>query len=397
MGKKAVLCPKIRSHLKTTNQKKTLVVCISTACSKENSWHHCREFFLLCSSFNLDLCQAYLCRVKDEKKIASDFLVAQLLEHKRSLSFTHIAFGSALNPKCHQKLSQALGCTIIDRTELLLGIFEKRAQSSTGKLQVALAKVDYELSKLIRAWTHLERQRGGIGLRGGPGEKQIEIDRRLLRKRRDILLQRLKHSQKTRELHLKRRMQTSRPTIALIGYTNAGKTTLFQRLTGSQPIGEDMLFATLDPLSRKMKCAHEIILTDTVGFIQDMPAVLEQTFHDTLIELRCAHLILHVVDASDSDMPLKMHAVEQALDKLVSNDTPVWIIANKTDVCSFADSLLERSSQAVYPISASSGQGVFELLQDIVDWAITTQFTRNYQGLQLASYKKVVDDDERLG
>src|SRR5690606_30307206 len=209
-----------------------------------------------------------------------------------------VVFDAALTPVQQRNLETGLGCKVIDRTGLILEIFGERARTAEGRLQVELAHLDYQQSRLVRSWTHLERQRGGFGFLGGPGETQIEADRRLIRNRMARLRRELDQVKKTRALHRERRGRAPWPVIALVGYTNAGKSTLFNRLTGASVMAEDLLFATLDPTMRAIELPgiSKAILSDTVGFISDLPTQLVAAFRATLEEVVVADLILHVRD-----------------------------------------------------------------------------------------------------
>ncbi len=228
----------------------------------------------------------------------------------------------ALVPVQQRNLEKEWKCKVIDRTGLILEIFGERARTKEGMLQVELAALDYQKSRLVRSWTHLERQRGGFGFLGGPGESQLEIDRRLINGRIAKLKEELKNVRRTRGLQREARHRAEHPTIALVGYTNAGKSSLFNRLTGAEVLAKDMLFATLDPAMRGIKLpgGREAIVSDTVGFISDLPTHLIEAFRATLEEVQLADVILHVRDVSHPEARSQKEAVMQILADLGIGD-----------------------------------------------------------------------------
>lgn len=280
-----------------------------------------------------------------------------------------------LTPVQQRNLEKAWVAKVIDRTGLILEIFGERASTKEGRLQVELAHLNYQRGRLVRSWTHLERQRGGGGFMGGPGETQIEADRRLLRERIVKLERELEQVVRTRQLHRAKRKKVPHPIVALVGYTNAGKSTLFNRITGAGVLAEDMLFATLDPTLRRMKLPHgrTVILSDTVGFISDLPTHLVAAFRATLEEVLEADLILHVRDMSDpardaqADDVLRILA-ELGIDEKGQNERiiEVW---NKLDLLAPEDhdALVARAENAetVMGVSAVTGEGVSELMDAI--------------------------------
>lgn len=240
-----------------------------------------------------------------------------------------------LSPIQQRNLEKEWKCKVIDRTSLILEIFGERARTKEGQLQVELAALDYQKSRLVRSWTHLERQRGGFGFLGGPGESQIEIDRRLINKRISRLKLDLEQVRRTRGLQRESRLRANHPTIALVGYTNAGKSSLFNTLTGSAVLAKDMLFATLDPTMRgfKLPDGREVIVSDTVGFISDLPTNLVEAFRATLEEVQQADVIVHVRDVTHPETKMQRDAVLDVLDELGIDDGDERIIEvlNKID------------------------------------------------------------------
>tara|TARA_Y200000002_G_scaffold168279_1_gene138802 strand:- start:2752 stop:4068 length:1317 start_codon:yes stop_codon:yes gene_type:complete len=277
-----------------------------------------------------------------------------------------------------RNLENFLNKRVIDKTELILDIFATRASSYIGKLQVELAQLNHLSTRLIRGWTHLERQKGGIGLRG-PGETQLETDRRLISKRIKRLNQRLDKSHKQKQINRYSRKKSRNKLVALVGYTNAGKTTLFNKLTESSQIAEDKLFATLDSVTRKNKNPEmgPILFSDTVGFISDLPTQLIESFKATLDELKAADLLLHVVDISDKDRKVKLIKVNKILKDLGLEDIPQIIVNNKIDMISDLklEALRKRKAKDIFLSAEDSNE--FDNLNYLIN---ETLFNGMYQG-----------------
>lgn len=282
-----------------------------------------------------------------------------------------VIFNHPLTPAQERNIERAISCRVLDRTGLILDIFAQRARTFEGKLQVELAQLRYLSTRLIRGWTHLERQKGGIGLRG-PGETQLETDRRLIRKRMKVIEERLGKVRSRRKQSQKARQRAEVPTITLVGYTNAGKSTLFNHLTRANVVAVDQLFATLDPTLRQLKIPlyGEVVLADTVGFIRQLPHDLVAAFHATLEEVKQADLLLHIVDASHPDREDYMDDVNGVLEEIGADDVPKLLVYNKLDLLAHKNPRIDRDQQD-HPwrvwISAFNGEGVDLMKQCVAE------------------------------
>jgi GTP-binding protein HflX len=272
-----------------------------------------------------------------------------------------VIFNHELSPVQERNLERAIDCRVIDRTSLILDIFAQRARSHEGKLQVELAQLEHLATRLVRGWTHLERQKGGIGLRG-PGETQLETDRRLLGKRVKVLKEKLAKVRSQREVQRRARGRSNLMAVSLVGYTNAGKSTLFNRMTRAGVHAADQLFATLDTTTRRVHTANgaRVVLSDTVGFIRRLPHTLVASFRATLEETVHADLLLHVVDAASEDRSAQIVAVNEVLAEIGANEIPQILVMNKIDRTPFPPRVERDEYGSISRIwaSAQSGQGV---------------------------------------
>ena len=297
--------------------------------------------------------------------------VEELQELVSATSATLVIVDHAISPIQERNLESELQCMVVDRTRLILDIFAQRASSREGKLQVELAQLRHLSTRLVRGWTHLERQKGGIGLRG-PGETQLETDRRLIGRRIKTLTRRLEKIRKQRDLRRTSRKKVPIPTVSLVGYTNAGKSSLFNRLSGAEVYSADKLFSTLDPTMRRLDLPGfgPVILSDTVGFIRELPHGLVSAFHATLEEIASASVLLHVVDAACENVEDRVANVEQVLDEIGASQVPRIYVYNKIDLIDVSPGLRKNGSGAdsrVW-ISAHTGTGIDDLIGAISDF-----------------------------
>jgi len=299
--------------------------------------------------------------------------VMELADLRREVGYDVVLFDDELSPTQQRNLEQSLGVKIIDRTALILDIFAKRAQTHEGRLQVELAQHEYLLPRLAGQWSHLERLGGGIGTRG-PGEAQLETDRRLVRQKIQRLKKEIERVRKHRALYRRRRSLRGIPTVAIIGYTNAGKSTLLNTLSNADVLVENKLFATLDPITRRLTLPNkqEVLISDTVGFIQKLPPTVIAAFRATLEELREAHLLVHIVDITHENAAEQSITVDKILSQLGLGDKPKITILNKVDLFVHREedisdlvSEVKESGQQAILLSAAKGWGLDNLLQMI--------------------------------
>ena len=343
-----------------------------------------QELVLLAGSAGVEVVDTVRCRRQrpDSRYYVGSGIAQSLAEQVTASELTVLIFNHELSPAQTRNLERCCQCRVIDRTTLILDIFSQRARSYEGKLQVELAQLRHLSSRLVRGWDNAERQKGGIGLRG-PGETKLETDRRLLRQRVTALRQKLDKMTRQREQGRQARQRAAVPVLALVGYTNAGKSSLFNRLTQANVHAADQLFATLDPTLRRLELPHfgDVVLADTVGFIRELPHDLVAAFKSTLQETQDADLVLLVVDYADSDHAAKLAQVQKVLAEIEASEVPQLLVWNKIDQCTLApriDCDEDGLPQAVY-LSAHTGAGVPLLLD-----AIRQRLAQHYLRLTLS-------------
>jgi GTPase len=283
-----------------------------------------------------------------------------------------VLFDHEISAVQQRNLERLWNIRVLDRTELILDIFGQRARSTEGKLQVELARLEHQSSRLVRAWSHLERQRGGIGVRGGPGETQLEMDRRMLGTKIKQVRERLGRSERQRRTRRRARDRRGAFTVSLVGYTNSGKSTLFNALTGAGTYAADQLFATLDTLTRRLRlpAGTEVVISDTVGFVRDLPHQLVEAFRATLEESADSDLLLHVVDASAPDRPEQIGQVDRVLAEIGADRVPQWLVWNKIDLTGLQPEVQLDGCVKIERLSASARTGAgLDLLRQALESA----------------------------
>ncbi|MCO6545462.1 MAG: GTPase HflX [Gilliamella sp.] len=334
---------------------------------QESNIEDLKEFEILVSSAQIDILDIVTTSRKapQTKYFVGEGKAQEIAEKVKQLNASVILVNHSLTPSQERNLEQLCKCRVVDRTGLILDIFAQRARTHEGKLQVELAQLKHLSTRLVRGWTHLERQKGGIGLRG-PGETQLETDRRLIRQRIQLILSRLAKVEKQRNQNRQSRNKADLSTVSFVGYTNAGKSTLFNALTNADVYAANQLFATLDPTLRRIIVddVGEVVLADTVGFIRHLPHDLIAAFKATLLETQQAALLLHVVDAADPNLLDNMHAVDEVLHEIDAHELPTLLVMNKIDLIEGKQPSIDRDENGIpirVWISAQNSLGLDQL------------------------------------
>ena len=341
--------------------------------SQDKNSEDLREFEALVSSAGVEALQIVTGSRKapHPKFFVGEGKAVEIADAVKASGASVVLFDHALTAAQERNLERLCECRVIDRTGLILDIFAQRARTHEGKLQVELAQLRHIATRLVRGWTHLERQKGGIGLRG-PGETQLETDRRLLRDRISLILSRLERVAKQREQGRRARTRADIPTVSLVGYTNAGKSSLFNKITAADVYAADQLFATLDPTLRRINVADvgDTVLADTVGFIRHLPHDLVAAFKATLQETRQASLLLHIIDAADPRVAENMAAVDSVLAEIEADEIPTLLVMNKIDLLDDFVPRIDRNEENL-PVrvwlSAQTGAGIPLLFQALTE------------------------------
>jgi len=332
------------------------------------------ELHRLAESAGAEICDAIVCRRDgiDPRTYIGSGKVQEVTAAVQAHEAEVVVFNSPLTPAQERNLEKEIGVRVMDRIALILVIFAMRARTYEGKLQVELAQLHYEQARLVRGWTHLERQKGGFGLRGGPGETQIELDRRALRERIAAIKEDLEVVARRREQNRAQRKKNAIPVVSFVGYTNAGKSTLFNRLTRSEVYAADQLFATLDPTLRNMvlPTIGKVVFADTVGFIRHLPHELVAAFRATLEETVQSDLLLHIIDIADPRIEENMEAVQAVLAQIKADQVPSLLVFNKSDLNAEVAAGIVRDESGKplrVNVSAKTGAGLDDLLKAVAE------------------------------
>ena len=360
--------------MEVSKEQKSKAILVQTEITSElASVEDLSELRLLAVSADLDVVDVLHCRraMPSPRFFIGSGKIEELAVLVEQNKADLVIFNNPLTPAQERNISKEIKCTVLERTSLILHIFAQRARTYEGKLQVELARLKYQATRLVRGWTHLERQKGGFGLRGGPGEKQLELDRRMLNERIDEIERVLSKVESQREQSRKARRKNEVPVLSLVGYTNAGKSSLFNYLTKSDVYAADQLFATLDPTLRTLELENigRVIFADTVGFIRHLPHDLVAAFKATLQETREATLLLHVVDCHDERMQDNIEQVNLVLNEIGAGNVKQLLVFNKIDLMDCVSPHVVRDENGVPKavwMSAKTGEGS-DLLCEIIN------------------------------